>query len=325
MSFPQTRLRRLRASPALRELVAESHVAVGKLVWPMFVVPGRGVQRAIATLPGVAHFSIDTLVTEVKAAARAGIRAILLFGVPGEKDDHGKRATDPNGLVPQAVRAIKDAVPELLVMTDVCLCASLTHGHCGVVDKGGRVLNDASLELLSAMALAHAGAGADIVAPSDMMDGRVAAIRRALDRDGYENVAIMSYAAKFASAFYGPFRDAVHSAPQLGDRKTYQLDVRNGREALREIALDIDEGADIVMIKPALPALDILSQARAHFDVPIAAYQVSGEYAMIKAAADGGVLDERAVRDESLAAIRRAGADIIVTYFARDVVRMVSG
>ncbi|MBI4125891.1 MAG: porphobilinogen synthase [Deltaproteobacteria bacterium] len=321
MSFPQTRLRRLRSNPFMRDLVAESTIDPSKLIWPLFVVPGKNIREPIPSMPGIDHLSIDLLVQEVRAAAAEGIRAVLLFGVPSEKDDRGTTAVKADGLVPQAIEAVKEAVPNVLVVTDICLCGYMTHGHCGVLDNQGHIVNDATLEILSAMALAHAKAGADIVAPSDMMDGRVAAIRTTLDGSGFENTAIMSYAAKFASSFYGPFRDAAHSSPAFGDRKSYQMDVRNSREALREMELDIDEGADIVMVKPAMPALDIIAKARDRFDVPLAAYQVSGEYAMIKAAAAKGWLDEKAAIRESLTAIRRAGADIIISYFARDFIR----
>lgn len=321
MAFPQTRMRRLRKTAGVRGLVAETDIAARHLVWPVFVVPGKNVREAISSMPGVFHFSVDELVRETKGASGEGIRSFLLFGVPTEKDEQGKEAMRADSIVPQAIRAIKDVLPESVVITDVCLCGYLTHGHCGLVDNRGTILNDASLEVLSGMALAHARAGADIVAPSDMMDGRVATIRRVLDRDGLTDVGIMSYAAKFASAFYGPFRDAAHSRPAFGDRRTYQMDPGAARQALREMELDIEEGADIVMVKPALPYLDIVRTARDEFCVPIAAYQVSGEYSMIKAAAARGWLDEEALITESLTAIRRAGADIIISYFARDYAR----
>ena len=322
MSFPSSRNRRLRASPALRRLASESSVRPNQLVWPAFVVPGSAVCDQVPSLPGVMHYSIDELVKAAKQAKAEGINSILLFGVPNatDKDEYGRKAMQPDGLVPTAVKALKDAMPDLLVMTDVCLCAYTTHGHCGVVGEDGQVLNDESLELLSAMALTHARAGADIVAPSDMMDGRVGVIRAALDSDSFSNTIIMSYAAKFASAFYGPFRDAAHCNFK-GDRKSYQLDPANQREALREIATDIEEGADIIMIKPALAYLDIINQARKEFNVPLAAYHVSGEYAMVKAAAAAGWLDEAQVMREAITGINRAGADIIVSYYAREFVK----
>ena len=321
MGFPTTRLRRLRSTPGLRGLVAETTIFPEKLVWPIFVIPGEKIREMISSMPAVERLSVDVVAEEAKRAFTEGIRSVLLFGVPTEKDEHGSGAIKKNGLVPQAITAVKNAAPELVVMTDVCLCGYTTHGHCGIVDDKGRIMYDATLEILSGMALAHAEAGADVVAPSDMMDGRVAALRRALDGNGFENTIIMSYAAKYASAFYGPFRDAAHSRPAFGDRRTYQMDARNIREAMHEMQLDIDEGADIVMVKPALPYLDVIAKARDRFDCPIAAYQVSGEYAMIKAAAANGWIDERAAVTESLVAIKRAGADIIITYFARDVAR----
>lgn len=321
MAFPSIRPRRLRLTPQMRELIAETRVEPTALVYPAFVVEGKGVREPISSMPGICHLSVDELAREAKEAAGDGVGAMLLFGVPERKDARASGATAKDGLVPRAVAAMKEAAPGMMVVTDVCLCAYTDHGHCGVVDKAGRVLNDPSLELLQAMALAHAEAGADIVAPSDMMDGRIAAIRRALDGAGKSDIAIMSYAAKYASCFYGPFRDAANSAPAFGDRRSYQMDPRNAREALREIALDVEEGADIVMVKPAGPYLDVIARARGQVAVPIAAYQVSGEFAMIKAAAANGWLDEgRAIR-ESLTAIRRAGADILITYFAREIAR----
>lgn len=305
----------------MRSLVAETRLTPSMLVYASFVVEGKGVREPIPSMAGIYHLSIDELVREASEAHSDGIGAMLIFGVPDKKDMRASGATAPDGLIPRAIGSMKDAVPGMMVITDVCLCAYTDHGHCGVVDEKGRILNDPSLELLSSMALAHAKAGADVVAPSDMMDGRVRAIRKALDGDGFENTAIMSYAAKYASCFYGPFRDAVHSAPAFGDRRSYQMDPSNAREALREIKLDVEEGADIVMVKPALAYLDVIARARQSVDVPIAAYQVSGEYAMIKAAAERGWLDEKRAMLETLTAIRRAGADIIITYFAREAAR----
>ena len=318
--FPAYRSRRLRRTDALRRLVRETRLSVEQLVQPLFVVPGRGVERSVGSMPGVAQLSVDRTVEECRRLADVGVPAVLLFGIPERKDARASGATDPDGIIPSALRAIREAVPGLLLLTDVCLCEYTDHGHCGVI-RDGDVDNDPTLDLLAAEALAHARAGADIVAPSDMMDGRVGAIRRALDAAGLTHVAIMSYAAKLASAFYGPFREAAESAPQFGNRRSYQMDAANGDEALREVALDIEEGADIVMVKPAMPCLDIIRRVKARFGYPVAAYQVSGEYAMVKAAAARGWLDEAQVVEESLLAIRRAGADVIITYFARDVAR----
>jgi porphobilinogen synthase len=318
--FPAYRPRRLRRSEALRRLVRETRVVAEQLVQPLFVVPGRGVERPVASMPGVAQLSVDRAAEEARALADLGVPAVLLFGVPEKKDARGSGATDPDGIIPRALRAIREAAPGLVLVTDVCLCEYTDHGHCGVV-RGGDVDNDPTLELLAAEALAHARAGADMVAPSDMMDGRVGAIRAALDGAGFAQLPIMAYAAKFASAFYGPFRDAAESAPQFGDRRSYQMDPANADEALREVALDIEEGADIVMVKPALPYLDVVRRVKERFGYPVAAYQVSGEYAMVKAAAERGWLDEARVVEESLTAIRRAGADVIITYFAKDVAR----
>jgi porphobilinogen synthase len=314
------RPRRLREKPLLRKLVRETTLAVDDLVYPLFVVGGRGVREAISSMPGQARLSIDELVREAKDVASQGIPALLLFGIPAEKDPRGSEAYAEDGIVQQAVRAVKDTVPDLLVITDVCLCQYTSHGHCGVVEDGS-VRNDSTLELLARTAVSHAEAGADMVAPSDMMDGRVAAIREALDEASYVDTPIMAYSAKYASSFYGPFREAAESAPQFGDRRSYQMDPANGVEALREIALDIDEGADVVMVKPALPYLDIISRAKSEFGVPLAAYSVSGEYAMIRAAGRLGWLDEERAMMEAVVAIRRAGADIVITYFARDVAR----
>jgi porphobilinogen synthase len=314
------RPRRLREKPLLRTLVRETRLAVDDLVYPIFVVHGRGIREPIASMPGEARLSIDELLKEAKDAAAMRIPALLLFGLPAHKDPRGSEAYADDGIVQQAVRAVKDTVPDLLVMTDVCLCQYTSHGHCGIVENG-TVRNDPSVELLARVAVSHAEAGADVVAPSDMMDGRVAAIREALDESDYAETPIMAYSAKYASAFYGPFREAADSAPQFGDRRSYQMDPANSGEAMREIALDLDEGADIVMVKPALPYLDIISRARAEFGVPLAAYSVSGEYAMIKAAGQLGWLDEERAMMEALTAIRRAGADIVITYFAKDVAR----
>ncbi len=316
--FPTYRPRRLRRSEALRRLVRETRVDAAQLVQPLFVVPGRGVERAVESMPGIAQRSVDRTAEECRRLRDLGVPAVLLFGVPERKDARGSGATDPDGIIPRALRAIREAAPGLVLMTDVCLCEYTDHGHCGVV-KDGDVDNDPTLELLAAEALAHARAGADLVAPSDMMDGRVGAIRRALDGAGFTHLPIMAYAAKFASAFYGPFRDAAESTPQFGDRRSYQMDPANGDEALREVELDIAEGADIVMVKPALPYLDIVHRVKERFGYPVAAYHVSGEYAMVKAAAARGWIDEARVVDESLTAIRRAGADIVITYFAADV------
>ena len=318
--FPAYRPRRLRRTEALRRLVRETRVAREQLVQPLFVVPGTGVERAVASMPGIAQLSVDRATEECRRLADLGVPAVLLFGVPERKDARGSSAVDPDGVVPRALAAIRSAAPGLVLVTDVCLCEYMDHGHCGIV-KNGDVDNDATLELLAAEALAHARAGADLVAPSDMMDGRVAAIRAALDANGFAGVPIMSYAAKFASSFYGPFRDAAESAPQFGDRRSYQMDPANAEEALREVALDIKEGADVVMVKPALPCLDLVRRVKERFGYPVAAYQVSGEYAMVKAAAARGWIDERRVVEETLTAIRRAGADVIVTYFAKDVAR----
>ncbi len=316
------RPRRLREKGLLRRMVRETALAVDDLVYPVFAVHGRGVREPIPSMPGQFRLSIDELLKDVKDVAGARIPAVLVFGLPAEKDPRGSEAYAEDGIVQQAVRAIKDTVPDLLVITDVCLCQYTSHGHCGVVEDGA-VRNDPTLELLARVAVSHAEAGADMVAPSDMMDGRVAAIREALDEATYSEVPIMAYSAKYASSFYGPFREAADSAPQFGDRRSYQMDPANGLEAMREIALDLDEGADIVMVKPALPYLDVISRAKAEFGVPLAAYSVSGEYAMIKAAGRFGWLDERRAMMEALTAIRRAGADIVITYFAREAARLL--
>ncbi|MEE9285685.1 MAG: porphobilinogen synthase [Dehalococcoidia bacterium] len=316
-TFPALRMRRMRRTEPIRRLVRETALAPSDLVYPLFVVHGRGVRQEIPTMPGCFHLSPDEAVREAEETLELGVPAVILFGIPASKDAAGSEAYAEAGIVQQAVRALKGALPELVVITDVCLCEYTDHGHCGVVAHG-EVDNDPTLELIARTAVSHAHAGADIVAPSDMMDGRVGAIRSALDADDLHQVPIMSYAAKYASAFFGPFRVAAESVPQFGDRRGYQMDPANAREALREIELDIQEGADIIMVKPALPYLDVLARARERFDVPLAAYNVSGEYAMLKAAAQQGWLDERAAVLEALTGIKRAGADIILTYHARD-------
>ncbi len=315
--FPAYRPRRLRQSAALRQLVAETHLSTSQLVLPLFVRAGRKICRPIAAMPGVFQLSPDELLREAIRAHTLGVPAVLLFGIPDRKDTKASGAYAKNGIVQQAVRLLKKELPSLLVITDVCLCEYMEHGHCGVV-QGGKILNDPTLKLLARAAASHAEAGADIVAPSDMMDGRVRAIRAELDRTGFADTPIMSYAAKFASAFYGPFREAAESAPKFGDRRSYQMDPANANEALREVALDIQEGADIVMVKPALACLDLIYRVKTEFGYPTAAYAVSGEHAMIKAAAANGWIDERAVTLESLLAMRRAGADILITYAAAD-------
>jgi porphobilinogen synthase len=316
MSFPRTRLRRLRRSETLRRMTRETRLCRDDLVLPLFVVEGAGVREPVASMPGVHRHSVDQVVSEAKAVFDAGLPAVILFGIPAAKDARGSGADDPGGIVQRAAGAIKEAVPELCVITDVCLCEYTDDGHCGLVE-GEQVRNDPSVERLAATALSHARAGADLVAPSDMMDGRVAAIRTRLDAAGFEEVAILSYAAKFASAYYGPFRDAAESAPAFGDRRSYQMDPPNRREALREMRLDLEEGADALMVKPALPYLDVLAAARREFDVPLAAYHVSGEYAMIHAAAERGWLDRDRAMLEALLAIKRTGADWILTYSAK--------
>ncbi len=313
--FPIRRMRRLRRTPALRRLVQETHIAPSQLIWPLFVAHGEGLRRPVVSLPGVAQLSVDQMVKDAERAAALGLGGIILFGIPATKDATGSEAYDDQGIVQQAIRAVKRAVPGLLVIGDVCLCEYTDHGHCGVI-RDGDVDNDSSVYLLGKTAVMQARAGVDLVAPSDMMDGRVAGIRKALDAGGFSHVPIMSYAAKFASAFYGPFREAAGSTPQFGDRQSYQMAVSNGDEAMKEIQLDLDEGADIAMVKPAGPCLDLIRRAKERFGSPLGAYQVSGEYAMIKAAAERGMLDETKAMWESVTAIRRAGADIILTYFA---------
>ena len=317
------RLRRLRRSEALRAMVRETRLSPEMFMLPLFVCEGEGVRQEVRSMPGVYQLSVDEAVKEVAAAQGDGIRSVLLFGIPEQKDDIGSAAYDPEAPVQRAVRAIKRETPKVLVVTDVCLCEYTDHGHCGILDDQ-EITNDPSVEQLVRAAVSHASAGADIVAPSDMMDGRVGAIRRALDERGFENTAIMSYAAKYCSAFYGPFRDAAQSAPQFGDRRSHQMDPANAREALREVEQDIEEGADIIMVKPALPYLDVIAREKDTFGYPTAAYQVSGEYSMIKAAAKNGWIDERRAMLECLTAIRRAGADIIITYYAREAARALA-
>jgi porphobilinogen synthase len=320
MTFPRHRPRRLRRTEALRGFVRETRLATNALAYPMFVCPGTKVRKEVSSMPGVHQQSVDQIVEECREVVGLGVPAVILFGLPEHKDELASEAYDAHGAVQLAIEAIRKAKLDLLVITDVCLCEYTSHGHCGVI-KDGEVLNDPSIALLADAALSHARAGADIVAPSDMMDGRVAAIREKLDENGFENVAILSYAAKYCSAFYGPFREAADSAPQFGDRRSYQMDPANAREALREVALDLEEGADIIMIKPALPYLDVVQRVRERFDVPVAAYNVSGEYAMVKAAARNGWLDEKRVVLEILTSVHRAGADIILTYHAKDAAR----
>jgi porphobilinogen synthase len=319
--FPQTRLRRLRRTPVLRDLVRETRLDPGDFVLPLYVQDGLEGRTPLATMPGVDRLSISAAVEEAGEAAALGIPAVILFGIPGHKDEEGSGAWDDEGIVQLATRAIKQAHPELLVVADLCLCEYTSHGHCGALRADGSVDNDASLELLSRTAVSQARAGADVIAPSDMMDGRVGAIRTALDDDGLTDVPILAYSAKFASAFYGPFRDAVDSAPAFGDRRGYQMDPANGDEALREVLLDVEEGADMVMVKPALPYLDVVRRVKEATRLPLAAFNVSGEYAMVKAAAAAGYVDERAIVLEALTSIRRAGADIVITYHAKDAAR----
>jgi len=323
VSFPDERPRRLRKGERLRAMVRETRLSPEQLIYPLFVVPGEGVRREIASLPGCYHLSVDQAAREAQEVESLGLAGVILFGLPEGKDPLGSQGYADDGVVQQAVRAIRSAAKDLLVVTDVCLCEYTSHGHCGVIE-GEEVRNDATLRLLAKMALSHVRAGAQVVAPSDMMDGRVGAIRKALDQDGFADTAILSYAAKYASGFYGPFREAADSAPQFGDRRGYQMDPANVREALREVRLDLEEGADILMVKPALPYLDVIRAVRELCDRPVAAYNVSGEYAMIKAAAERGWIEERRVVLETLTSIRRAGADVILTYHAKDFARWVS-
>ena len=322
MAFPVHRPRRLRRSPILRTMVRETELSPSDFIYPVFTCPGKGVRSEIPSMPDCFRFSVDELVAEAQEVLSLRVPAMILFGIPPKKDPQGSGAWVEEGIVQEAVRALKKNVPEMFVVTDVCLCEYTDHGHGGHIE-GGEVDNDATLELLARTAVSHARAGADLVAPSDMMDGRVAAIRRALDEDGFTDTPILSYAAKFASAFYGPFREAADSTPQFGDRRAYQMDPANAREAIREVALDVEEGADLVMVKPALPCLDIVRAVRESFPLPVAAYQVSGEYSMIVAAAQRGWIDRKMVVLESLTAIRRAGADLVLTYFAKEAARLL--
>lgn len=322
MHFPRLRMRRLRRNERIRRIVRETSLRVDDLIYPLFVCPGQGVRNPITSLVGQFQLSVDQIVEEVKEAEGLGIPGVILFGIPERKDEMGSEAYSDDGIIQRAIRAIKEESPDFLVITDVCLCEYTSHGHCGVVE-GDQILNDPTLELLTKQALSHVRAGVDMVAPSDMMDGRVGAIRNGLDESGYSEISIMAYSAKFCSSYYGPFREAAESAPQFGDRRSYQMDFANADEALREVRLDIQEGADIVMVKPALPYLDIIHRVKEEFGVPVAAYNVSGEYAMIKAAAQLGWIDGERAMMESLLSIKRAGADIILTYFAKDVAKRI--
>lgn len=322
MYFPAYRPRRLRRTENLRRMIRETRLSVDQLMYPLFVMPGKGVRNPVQSMPGVFQFSVDTLMEEIRSVADLNIPGVILFGLPSHKDERGSEAHAENGAVQEAVRAIKDAYPQMVVATDVCLCEYTSHGHCGLL-VGEEVHNDSTLEVLAEVSLSHARAGADLIAPSDMMDGRVAAIRDTLDENGFDQVGIMAYSAKYCSAFYGPFRDAADSAPQFGDRRAYQMDVCNTEEALREVDLDIEEGADMVMVKPALAYLDIIRRVKDEFDRPVAAYNVSGEYAMVKAAAANGWIDENRIMMEILTSIARAGADLILTYFAKDAARLL--
>jgi len=322
MAFPMQRMRRMRETEPLRRMVRETTLSPSDFIYPVFVTEGQGRREPISSMPGQFRVSIDLLIKEALEVKSLGIPAVILFGIPDRKDERGSSGFDPNGVVQRAIRALKDQVPELVVITDVCIDEYTSHGHCGIV-RNGKIVNDETLDCLRAMAKTHAEAGADMVAPSDMMDGRVAAIRDELDRAGFVDIPIMAYAAKFASCFYAPFRDAANSSPQFGDRQSYQMDPANKREALREIDLDVEEGADIIMVKPAMPYLDVISAARERTLLPIAAYQVSGEYSMIKAAAQAGWLDERRAMMESLLSIKRAGAEIILTYFAKEAAALL--
>ncbi|MDO9108589.1 MAG: porphobilinogen synthase [Coriobacteriia bacterium] len=324
MHFPTYRPRRLRGHETLRAMVRETQLSATDLIYPLFIEFGEGVRREVASMPGVFGISLDQLPAEIDELRALGVPAVILFGLPESKDDAGTGGYAEDGIVQQAICAIKAHDPEFYVITDVCMCEYTSHGHCGIIDDAGRVLNDVSLELLAQTAVSHAEAGADMVAPSDMRDGRVAAIRSALDSEGYVDVPIMAYAAKYASAYYGPFRDAADSAPAFGDRRAYQMDPANGQEALREVALDIDEGCDIVMVKPALAYMDIIRRVKDEFGYPTAAYNVSGEYAMVKAAAANGWIDEKRVVLETLLGFKRAGADLILTYHAKDAARWLA-
>ena len=323
MSFPITRMRRLRRTENLRRMVRETTLSVDDLILPLFVVPGNGIRNEIPSMPDVYHMSIDLLVEECREVHDLGIPGVILFGIPEHKDPVGSEGYAVDGIIPRAIRAVKDAVPDLLVWADVCLCEYTSHGHCGLI-KNGIVDNDSTLPLLTKASVVYGAAGADVIAPSDMMDGRIGAIRHGLDENGFTDAVIVSYAAKYASAFYGPFRDAADSAPEFGDRRGYQMDPANSDEALREVALDIEEGADVVMVKPALPYLDIIRRVKDEFRMPVAAYNVSGEYSMIRAGDRTGWIDGRRVALEALTGIRRAGADIILTYFAKDAARWLA-
>ena len=318
--FPQVRMRRMRDTPMLRNLAQESRIAIDDFIYPIFVTHGRGVRNPIDPMPGMYQLSLDNLIAEIEEVASLGIGAVLLFGLPATKDPEGTEAYEPNGIIQEAIRVIKQTAPNVLVFTDVCVCEFTDHGHCGII-RNGRVDNDATLELLAKMAIVQAEAGADVVAPSAMMDGQVAAIRNGLDSKGFEHLPIMAYSAKYASSFYGPFRVAADSAPQFGDRHSYQMDVANSREAMREIQLDIDEGADMIMVKPALSYLDVIARARQEFGYPMAAYNVSGEYAMVKAATENEWIDGQRITLEILTSIKRAGADMIISYHAKEAAR----
>lgn len=323
MGFPTVRMRRLRRNENLRRMVRETSLSLDNLIYPLFVKFGKGVKEEINSMPGNYHLSVDILSKECKEIKNLGIPAVILFGIPEKKDDAGSEAYNPNGIVQRAIKEIKSAIPDLIVITDVCIDEYTSHGHCGVV-RGNEILNDPTLELLSKMALTHVKAGADMVAPSDMMDGRVGAIRKTLDEKGFTDIPIMSYAAKYASAFYGPFREACDSSPKFGDRKSYQMDNGNSNEALREVALDIEEGADIIMVKPAMAYLDIVRRVKDEFNIPVAAYNVSGEYSMVKAAAEKGWVEGEKIMMEILFNIKRAGADMILTYFAKDAAKILN-
>jgi len=324
MKFPSYRPRRLRKDERFREMIRETHLRPDDMILPLFVCPGKGVRRPISSMPGNFQLSIDELIREVKEARSLGILGVILFGLPEKKDEVGSEGYSENGIIQRALKSLKDAVDGITLITDVCLCEYTSHGHCGVVRDGG-VVNDETLELLARQALSHVKAGADMVAPSDMMDGRVGAIRKILDENRFQDIPILAYAAKYASSFYGPFREAAESKPQFGDRKSYQMDPANAEEALREVRLDIEEGADMVMVKPALPYLDVIYRVKQTFNIPVAAYNVSGEFAMVKAASQLGWVDGEQVMMESLVAIRRAGADLILTYFAKEAARKLGG
>lgn len=322
VEFPTKRLRRLRYNSIVRDMVRETYLHKNDLIYPLFAVPGKGIKKEVKSMPGVFQMSIDVLVEECKEVSKLGIPGVLLFGIPEHKDEVGSEAYDEHGIVQKAVRAIKKEVKDLLAITDVCLCEYTSHGHCGIVENG-EIVNDATNELLAKEAVSHAEAGADVIAPSDMMDGRVSAIRKGLDKAGYTNTPIMSYSVKYASGYYGPFRDAAESAPSFGDRRSHQMDIANVEEAMREAESDIEEGADIIMVKPAGPYMDVISRVKRKFNMPTAAYQVSGEYSMIKAAGQLGWIDEERVMMESLIGIKRAGADMILTYFAKDAAKLL--